>query len=462
MEDIFDLVVVGGGVAGITVAIRAAQMGLRVAIVEKDKIGGVHVNWGGIPTKALVSAVEILRKVIDGGRLGVNGTVSIDWNALQKHRVKVSSQIVMFNEMALKKSGVKIFRGGAELISTTRVRISSTRGEEEKVVKAKNMVIATGSRSMSIPGVDPGGNILDSDGALQLEKPPESLLIIGGGAVGLEFGTIFSLLGSKVTVVELLQRLLPNEEPEVGEFVKNRLQKEGVQVLTGSKVAELKPTKSGVIVKIDSPDGQKIEEVEKVLMAIGRQPNIDSKRLEALGVKMTKRGIVVNERMQTTVPNIYAVGDVVGKHLLLNVAMKEAKVAASSVTGGNEAMEYKAVPRCVFTIPEVAAVGLTEQQAREKGLDIIVVKEPFFSPRAAGAGEVEGLIKIVAKPDSTIIGATIVGSHASEIIFPLSLAVHKGINALELAEMFYPSPTFSEAIMNVLGKIEGKAIFGFG
>lgn len=457
--DIFDLVVIGGGVAGIAAAMRAAKSGMKVALVEKKVVGGVHVNWGGIPTKALISAAEISKKVRYGKKLGIIGKVEIDWNLLQKHKKTIVTQILNFNLLALKKSEVEIFYGSAELVSSSKVRILLNNGEE-KVLETRNILIATGSQSTTLPHIPLGSKILDSYRVIQLEKPPESLLIIGGGAVGLEFATIFSLLGTEVIVVELLPRVLQNEEPEVGEFIKKRLEKDGIKVFVNSKVVDVRVKERYVEVVVDTPDGQRTEKVEKVLMAIGRRPNIDREKLESLGIKTTKMGIVVNERMQTSIQNIYAAGDIVGKILLLNVAMKEGKIAAENIAGGQKVIDYSAVPRCVFTLPEVAAVGLTEEQARKENEDIIVVKDPFFSPRAAGAGEVEGFIKIIAKHDGTLVGATIVGSHASELIFPLTMGIHKAINALELAELYYPSPTYSEAIMNVLGKVGGKAIFG--
>lgn len=456
---IFDLVVIGGGVAGIAAAMRVAKRGMKVALVEKDAIGGVHVNWGGIPTKALISSVEILKKVKYGKRLGIIGKVQIDWDTLQKHRKTVVSQILNFNLLALKKSRVEIFYGIGELVSSSKVKVLLKNGEE-KVLETRNIMIATGSQSITIPSIPLSSRILDSCGAIQLEKTPESLLVIGGGAVGLEFATIFSLLGTKVIVVELLSRLLPIEEPDVGEFIKKRLEKDGIKVLVGSKVVDIRDKERYVEVVVETPNGQVVEKVEKVLMAIGRRPNIDCEKLESLGIKTTKKGIIVNERMQTSIPNVYAAGDVVGKILLLNVAMKEGKIAAENITGGKKAMDYTAVPRCVFTLPEVAAVGLTEEEARTQNPDIVVVKDPFFNPRAAGAGEVEGFIKIIAKSDGSLVGATIVGSHASELIFPLVVGLHKRIKALELAELFYPSPTYSEVLMNVLGKVGGKAIFG--
>lgn len=438
---------------------RAAKAGMKVALVEREAVGGVHVNWGGIPTKALISTTEISKKVINGNRLGIMGKVKIDWDQLQKHRKKVVAQVQNFNVLALKKSKVEIFYGTGELVSSSKVKVH-LKNREENILETKYILIATGSQSISLPAIPLSSRILDSYGAIQLEKPPESLLVIGGGAVGLEFATIFNLLGTKVTVVELLPRLLPIEEPEVGDFIKKSLQKDGIKVLVGSRVIEVAEKDEYLEVVVETPESRVVEKIEKVLAAIGRRPNIDREKLESLGIKTTKTGIVVNERMQTSIPNVYAAGDVVGKILLLNVAMKEGKVAAANIVGGEKVMDYNAVPRCVFTLPEVAAVGSTEEEARKEDPDIVVVKDPFFNPRAAGSGEVEGFVKIIAKSDGILVGATIVGSHASELIFPLVVGLHSRINALEMAELFYPSPTYSEVLMNVLGKVGGKAIFG--
>lgn len=378
--------------------------------------------------------------------------------ALQKHRARVSSQVLRFNELALKKRGVTIIYGNGELASRREVTIWQEK--EAKRIHVEKILIATGSESVSIPSIPFGKGILTSDDALQLAEVPKSILIIGGGAVGLEFATVFSLLGAKVMIDEVLPRLLPNEEPDVGDFIQKRLEKDGIQVMVGSKVVGVRGKEKSVEVVVDTTAGQNTEDVETVLMAVGRRPCVDPEKLERVGIKTTKKGIVVNERMQTSIPNIYAAGDVVGKHLLLNVAMPEEKTAADNIAGRHKVMDYTAVPRCVFTLPEVAAVGLTEEQARKEMEDGTVVTDPFFSPRAAGAGEVEGFIKIVCNSDGMIVGATIVGAHASEIIFPLSMALDKKISARELAEMFYPSPTFSEVLMNAVGKVGGQAIFG--
>ncbi len=458
MQPEFDLAIIGGGVAGISAAMRAVQNGLTVCLVERERIGGVHVNWGGIPTKALISAVEIQKRVQDGRKLGVTGNVRVDWSALQKHRTKVSSQVLRFNEMALKQRGVTVIHGKGEITSRREVTIGQE--SETKKIHAENLVIATGSESASIPAIPFGQHVLTSNAALQLTEIPKRLLIIGGGAVGLEFATIFSLLGSKVMIVEVLSRLLPNEEPDVGAFIQKRLEKDGIHVMVGSRVVDVREKESSVEVVVDTTEGQITEGVEKVLMAVGRRPRIDAEKLERMGIKTTRKGIVVNERMQTSVPNIYAAGDVVGKYLLLNVAMREGKTAADNIAGRHTVMDYTAVPRCVFTLPEVAAVGVTEAQARQETNEVIVVTDPFFSPRAAGAGEVEGFIKVVCSSDGMIAGATIVGAHASELILPLSMALDKRINTRELAEMFYPSPAFSEVVMNAVGKVAGKAIFG--
>jgi dihydrolipoamide dehydrogenase len=461
MEEHFDLIVIGGGLAGIAGAVRTAQHGLRVVLVEKDRIGGMHPNYGGAPTKALLSSVDIFRRVRDGGRLGIDGVVSLDWKKMQKHKEATSLQLSKFNEVNLVRAGIRIVRGVAKLVSPTKVNVSLREGGET-VIEAKNILIASGSNASTIPGVPIGGAILDNKGALMLDTPPKSLVVVGGGAVGLEFATIFCYVGSKVTVIEMLTTLLPGEEPEVGEFIQKSLQKERVDVFTGSKATEVRGNQDGVEVQISTPDGQKIITVEKLLMAIGRQPDIDREHLESIGIKTSRRGVLVNERMQTSIPNIYAVGDVAdisGKQLLTPVGIKEGKVAASNILGGSEVMRYAIIPRCIYTIPEVASVGLTEQEAQEKGVDVRATKASFFSPKAVASGENEGFIKILTTSEDKLIGATVVGATASELIFPLSLAIAKGLTAREMGEMMYPAPSFADAIFNTMGMTAEEETF---
>jgi dihydrolipoamide dehydrogenase len=462
LETESDTVVVGGGVAGIAAAIRAAQLGLKVALVEKATIGGMHATWGGIASKAMIDAVHLFRRVRDGDGMGIEGSASLSWKKMQQHRDRACAQVSKFNEVALSRNGVRVLHGICKLLSPTKLEISLASSRTEGI-SAENVIVATGSSPSTIPRVPLGGPIVDSEGALRLDSPPASLLIVGGGAVGVELATIFRLSGSKVTLVEMMPTLLPGEEPEAGDFVARSLQKEGVQVLVGSRVIGTETTGSDVNAELDTPQGRTAVTAEKVLMAVGRQPNIDADALAVAGVKTTRRGIVVNSRMQTTAPSIYAAGDVVdalGRQQLVNVAIREGKVAAENVAGGNKIMNYDIVPRCVFTIPEVASIGLTEHQAQEKGLKTTVTKASYYCPRGGASGETEGIIKIITDSDERIIGGVIVGANASELISQLAMAMTKGTKPREIAEMMYPSPSFSEVVWNTMSMVGEEQTFG--
>ncbi len=459
MEQPVDLVVLGGGGAGVYGATRAAKLGATVTLVENRRLGGVCLNWGGPATKTLTSTVELYKNVKNGSMIGIQGSVSVDWSALRKYKDGMCARFAKFAELALTRSGVTILHGMGEILSPTTVKITLTNGEEE-VVTTRNILIAVGSQPTTIPGVKLEDPILDSDRILDLEAPPESLAIIGGGVIGLEFATIFNLLGTQVTVVELLPTLLPAEEPEVGLFLKQQLKKEGIQVLLDSRVTNITRVNDGAEITIRTPTEELTMSTEKVLMAVGRHPNIDVQRLEALGVQTTRRGILVDHHMQTSVPNIWAAGDVVTPYLLANVAMREAKVAAENIAGKATTINYDVIPRAVFTIPEIAAVGLTEQQARDKGLTVKTKRVNFGAHnfRAAATNKTEGLIKLVTTSNGTLLGATIVGAQASDLIAEFMLALVNQMTAEEMSELMYIHPSYSEAILNALETFEGKGL----
>ncbi len=459
MEQEVDLVVLGGGGAGVYAATRAAKLGATVNLVENRRIGGVCLNWGGPATKTLTSTVELYKNVKNGSMMGIEGAFSVDWSALRKYKDCMCARFAKFAEIALTRSGVNILHGTGEILSPTTVKISLTNGKE-KLVKTRNILIAVGSQPTTIPGVELKDPVLDSDKILDLDAPPESLVIIGGGVIGLEFATIFNLLGTQVTMVELLPTLLPAEEPEVGVFLKQHLKKEGIIVLLDSRVTNITQVNGSAEITIRTPTEEMTMTTEKALMAVGRHPNIDLQRLEALGVKTTRRGILVNNHMQTSVPNIWAAGDVVTPYLLANVAMREAKVAAENIAGTATTINYDIIPRAVFTIPEIAAVGLTEQQARDKGLTVKTKRVNFGAHnfRAAATNKTEGLIKLVTKPDGTLLGATIVGAQASDLIAEFMLALANKMTAGEMSELMYIHPSYSEAILNALETFEGKSL----
>jgi dihydrolipoamide dehydrogenase len=457
MDDEIDLVIIGGG-TGVFAASLATKMGLKVVILENRRIGGVCLNWGGLATKTLTSTVELFRNVKKASNNGINGSLSLDWKDMKKYKDTICSRMSKMPEILLKKAGVRIIKGNGEILTPTKVKVTSD--IEEEVIKTRNILIASGSQPITIPGVQLKDPILDSDQLLELENPPKSLLIIGGGVIGLEFATIFNLLNTKVTIVEMLPTLLPNEEPEMGEFLLRHLKKEGMEVFVNSKVTQVTQINDKVDVKILTPKEEITKNVDKVLMAVGRGPNINRKHLETLGVKTSKRGILVDDKMQTSVKTIWATGDAVDPHLLANVAIREAKVAVANIAGEKTKMDYGLIPRCVFTIPETAAIGLTEKQAKDQGLDIKSVKINFGAQnfRAYASNKTEGFIKIIILDDGKIVGATIVGASASDLISEFTLAIKNKMTAKEMSDLVYVHPSFSEVLQVALEKILGIAL----
>jgi dihydrolipoamide dehydrogenase len=457
MENEIDLVIIGGG-TGVFAASRAAKMGLKVVLVENRKIGGVCLNWGGLATKTLTSTVDLFRNVKKASNNGIKGSLTLDWKDMKKYKDTLCSRMSKMPEILLKKAGVKIIIGEGEILTPTSVKVTSEDGEE--VIKTKNILIVSGSLPITIPGVQLKDPILDSDQLLELEKPPKSLLIIGGGVIGLEFATIFNLLNTKVTIVEMLPTLLPSEEPEMGEFLIRHLKKARMEIFVNSKVTKVAQNNGSVDVHILSQTGETTKNVEKVLMAVGRRPNINRNHLETFGVKTTKRGIIVDDKMQTSEKTIWATGDAVDPHLLANVAIREAKVAVDNIAGEKAKMEYGLIPRCVFTIPETAAIGLTEKQAKDQGLEIKTIKINFGAQnfRAYASNKTEGFIKIVILDDGTILGATIVGASASDLISVFTLAIKNKMTAKEMSDLVYVHPSFSEVLQVALEKILGIAM----
>jgi dihydrolipoamide dehydrogenase len=399
--------------------------------------------------------LELFKNVKKANEKGIRGEIFLNWAEMKKNKDKICSRFSKFPEIFLKKAGVRVILGQGEILSPTKVKILSDK--EEEIIETKNILIASGSKPMTIPGVELKDPVLDSDQMLELDFPPKDLIIIGGGIVGLEFATIFSNLDSNVTLVEMLSTLLPNEEPEVHSFLLRNLKKEGIEVLVESKVTEVTQVHSSVKVKVKTPSEVISKNADKVMMAIGRKPNINREKLEYMGVKTTSRGILVNDRMQTSVKTIWAMGDSVFPHLIANVAIKEGKVAATNIAGLNSQMNYELIPRCVFTIPEIAAIGLTEKEAKNQGLEIKTEKVSFSAQnfRAAAANKMEGFIKIVSKKDGTLVGATICGASASDLISEFSIAIKNKMTTKEMGELIYVHPSFSEAIQNILEKIQG-------
>ena len=443
-----ELVVIGGGPGGYVAALRAAQLGAQVTLVEADRIGGVCLNVGCIPTKALLASAEVYHWVGRAAQFGIRvGKPEVDWPAIQARKDEVVNKLVGGVRMLLDRAGVKVVVGRARFTGPQAVAVEGA--GEVQTLRYDRCIIATGSSPMRlpIPGLDLPG-VLDSTAALSLGALPASLLVVGGGAVGLEFASLFSTLGVKVTVVEMLPRLAPLADADVGEALRMALMVQGVKVHVNTKITALEAGAGTLRARLAGPQGELSVEAEKVLMAAGRQPNVDGLGLEAVGVAYDRKGIKVDERMATNVPNIFAVGDVVGGSMLAHVAMHQGVVAAENALGHAARMRYNAVPSCIFTRPEAASVGLTEEAARQQGYDVRVGRFPFNgNGKAIAQGEIEGMVKVVAEGKyGALLGLHIVGPHASDLILEGTLGLTLETTLDEIAETIHPHPTLSEAV----------------
>ncbi len=455
-----DIAVIGAGPGGYVAALRAAQLGAQVAIIERDKIGGVCLNWGCVPTKALLRSAEVLKLAHGAAEFGVMlEGVRFDWKAAQKRKDAVVRRLAGGVRMLLDRAKVQVLSGTARFESSGVLEVSTAAGLER--IQATSYIIAAGSRpaSLPVPGLE-GSAVLSSDGALALEALPESLLVIGAGPIGVEFATLFSACGVSVTLVEVLPRVLPALDADLGAEVERSLKKAKVKILTGSKVVRVEKHDHKQRVAISSNGQEASIEVEKILTAVGRRPNVESLALDSVGVLVDKTGVRVDEHMRTSASGIYAIGDVVGRMLLAHVAMHEGLVAVQNALGQKRSMNYDAVPGCVFSWPEVASVGLGEEQARARGYDVLVGKFPFrANGKALAYGEYDGLVKIVAEGKyGQILGVHIVGPHASDLIQEGTLLLGLEATLDELEAVIHPHPTLSEALAEAALAARGRPL----
>ncbi len=456
-----EVVIIGGGPGGYVAAIKAAHLGLKALLVEKDKLGGVCLNWGCIPTKALVSTAELLNNLQRAGEFGIQvKDYSFDFSAIMKRKDMITQRLSSGVGQLMKANQVRVIKGEGQIIEPGTVEVTGTAGEKE-IIKTKNIIIATGSKVMRlpIPGIDTEG-VITSNEALSLSELPSRMLIIGGGVVGIEFAGIFKALGVEVTVVEMLPRILLPIDEEIARRLTQLLKRKGIEILTDSKVKAIKKNHQNLEVLISTTDGEKKIETEKVLLAAGRVPELGNIDVQGLGIELDKGAIKVDEKMRTNIPGIYAVGDVVGKIMLAHVASREGIVAVENISGKEVLMNYKVVPNCVFSMPEVASVGLTEEEARKENDNIKVSKFPFMANgKALGMGETEGMVKIIANADtSELLGFHILGAHASDLIAEGTLGLSMKATAFEIVNTIHAHPTLAEAIAEAAEGITGKPI----
>ncbi|GAV26481.1 dihydrolipoyl dehydrogenase [Carboxydothermus islandicus] len=453
----YDVAILGGGPGGYVAAIRAAQLGLTVAVVEKDELGGTCLNRGCIPTKALVSVAERLHQIKNSEVFGIEVSgYNFNFKKAAERKNQVVERLVKGIHYLFKKNKITLIKGTGRLTGKNEITVETSDGLEK--VEAKNIILATGSKPALIPalGYD-GERVITSDEALNLEKLPAEMVIIGGGVIGSEFATIFSEMGVKVAIVELLPSILANTDKEVSRYLTTLFKKRGIQVKT--KVA-VKEVKKGEKITVVLENGEELI-TDMVLISIGRVLNTRNIGLEEVGVALGPKGeVLVDEYLRTNVENIYAIGDITGKMQLAHVASAQGIRVVENLVGEPKPMSYDVVPGCIFTLPEIAMVGLTSQEAEEKGIKIITGKFPFqASGKAVAMEETEGFVKIIADfYTHRILGGHIVGPHATDLIGEIALAVQKGLTLEEVAHTIHAHPSLPEAVMEAAEAALNRAI----
>ncbi|MBE0427164.1 MAG: dihydrolipoyl dehydrogenase [Nitrospirae bacterium] len=457
------LAVLGAGPGGYVAAIKAAQLGAQVTVIEEEEVGGTCLNWGCIPTKSLIASSEILTKTrhLEDFGIDIKGEIIPNFSKIIERKNKIVNTQVKAIKNLFKSWGITLKEGRGSLSSPDDITVVSRNGSKEKI-NAYRIIIATGSRPALLPEFPfDGDRIISSDDAVHLRNIPKSLVILGAGAVGCEFAFIYRAFGSEITIIELLPRAVPEEDIDISRILEKELKKKKIKLYTGVKVEKMSIKNDCVHTLLSN--GEEIV-AEKVLVSVGRTFNSNDIGLEEAGIETGDKGeIVVNDKMETNIPGVYAVGDVKGGLLLAHVASREGIIAAKNAVDGNESIDYNVVPSTIFTSPEIASVGLKEYQAQEKGIS---VKTGHFEFRALGKahaiGEIEGLIKIVSESKTDrILGVHIIGPHASDLIHEAAIAIKAGLKTRDISETIHAHPTLSEGFKEAAGDVHNEAIHKF-
>jgi dihydrolipoamide dehydrogenase len=460
-EKQFDLTVIGAGPGGYVAAIRAAQLGMKVGLVERDKLGGICLNWGCIPSKALLKSAELYQSFKKAEEFGFSyKDLKFDFPKIIKRSRDVADRVSKGVEYLMKKNKIEVIPGTARLVSKNAIEVSKD-GKTTDTIKTKFTIIATGGRPRTIPGVTiDRKKVITSTEAMTLPELPKSLLVIGGGAIGIEFAYFYNSFGTKVTVVEMLPSILPKEDKEITKLLESSLKKQGVEILTNAKVESVGVT-SDVALRISTKEGAKELNGEFALMAVGVQGNVENLGLESLGVKVDRGAIIVDKFGKTSVEGIYAIGDVSGAPWLAHAASHQGIVAAEHMAGKTvHGFDRTNIPSCTYCQPQVASVGMTEEAAVAAGYKVKVGRFPFRPlGKAMATGEMEGSVKLVFDERyGELLGAHIIGSEATELIAELGLARALESTNVEIQRTMHAHPTLSEAIMEAAGDAFGQAI----
>ncbi len=459
----YDLIVIGAGPAGYVSAIRASQLGLKAAVVEKEYLGGVCLNVGCVPSKSLLKNAEVANTLRNKGKVfGFSfDNLKLDYSSAVKRSRQVSKRLTKGVDFLLKKNKIDLYTGKAEFISKNKLSVKGPDGTQE--LEANNIIIATGARPFIIPGIEIDGvQVLTYKEAILQETLPKSAVIVGAGAIGMEFATIWNSYGVPVTVVEMLDRIVPNEDQEISAALQKEINKQGIKTLVKSRVKKVEVLKSKVNVLVDTPDGEEKISADQVLLATSFVPNIQDLGLEKAGVDLDqKEFIVIDESMKTNIPGIWAIGDVTGKLMLAHAGMAMGMVCAEAIAGKPTAkLNYQNMPRATYCQPQIASFGLTEEGALEAGYEIAVGKFNFqANGKALGLGDYAGWVKIIAdKKYGEILGAHMIGPEVTELLPELTLAQGNELTAVEIGHNIHAHPTLSEVLHEAAKAVTGEAI----
>ncbi len=457
----YDVTVIGGGPGGYVAAIRASQLGMKVGLVERDRLGGICLNWGCVPLKALIRSAELFRTFKKSQEFGISHTgLTYDFSKIISRSRAIADRISKGVVYLMKKNNIETIFGTAKFIDRSSIEVTKD-GKVIETIKSKSIILATGGRPRSIPGaaID-RKKIITSTEAMSLQEQPKSMIIVGGGAIGVEFAFFYNSFGTNVTIVEMLPSILPNEDRELTKILESSMGKSGIAILTNTKVESVK-INGEVTVAVSDKDGKKDLKADLVLMAVGVQANIEDLGLEEVGVKTENGFVNVNEFCKTSVDGIYAVGDMSGPPLLAHVASHEGILAADHIAGkAKNGIDRLNIPSCTYCQPQISSIGLTEEAAVAKGFQIKVGRFPFRPlGKAMALGETEGMVKLIFdEKNGGLLGAHIIGSEATELIAELGMAKAMKTTWEELHNTMHAHPTLSEAVMEAAGQAFGAAI----